>query len=453
MWDLREGVGLTPGQRMRSSYTPHVGDVPLSDLDARLERAGEQVLVPQRLAPTIRPTSRPVVRDQLPLAKGTLLLVVESGEEVLAAPVVPEHDTLRRAIPGDGAFAGLLDAMGTDGTMGRFRMYAFGDVPPSGEEHAIDVDQSNDSVVVGEAVVKVYPRTHPGPQPGLDVPAHLAVVGFTETPRGLGAITWRDAHDRPCLLATAAAYLPGARDGWDWFVDLVELLLDGKIAREQAEEPGAAIGSLVARLHRALAEPSQVFPAPVRAATPVEVRAWRSRADQTLREALEVGAPGLASLADRAREAIEVIDRIDDTPVMRVHGDLHVGQILRWEGGYAVSDFDGNPLAPVRVRTAADAPARDVASMARAIDHVGRVVQRRRPDRTGELLDWIAATRVRFLTAYRTELGDRSELFDDRLLFPFEVVQECHEFVYAARYLPRWSYVPERAMPALLGVP
>ena len=42
-------------------------------------------------------------------------------------------------------------------------------------ERAIDVDQSNDSVVVGDgAVVKLYVRTSPGPQPGLDLPAHLA---------------------------------------------------------------------------------------------------------------------------------------------------------------------------------------------------------------------------------------------------------------------------------------
>ena len=37
-----------------------------------------------------------------------------------------------------------------------------------------------------------------------------------------------------------------------------------------------------------------------------------------------------------------------------------------------------------------------------------------------------------------------------RLFVAFAVAQEAHEFVYAARYLPRWLYVPDGAMPAVL---
>ena len=33
--------------------------------------------------------------------------------------------------------------------------------------------------------------------------------------------------------------------------------------------------------------------------------------------------------------------------MMRIHGDLHVGQVLRGgDGALYVNDFDGNPLAP-----------------------------------------------------------------------------------------------------------
>ena len=34
---------------------------------------------------------------------------------------------------------------------------------------------------------------------------------------------------------------------------------------------------------------------------------------------------------------------------------------------------------------------------------------------------------------------------------PFAVEQECREYVYAARHLPRWLYVPDAALPALLA--
>jgi maltokinase len=117
-----------------------------------------------------------------------------------------------------------------------------------------------------------------------------------------------------------------------------------------------------------------------------------------------------------------------------------------------VIDFEGNPLQRSDERGFLRSPARDVASTLRSLDHVGRIVQRRWPERAGDIGSWIAAARTTFLDAYTDALeraGSR-DLFDDRLLRPFEVAQECHEFVYAARYLPRWRYVPDLALPALL---
>jgi maltokinase len=135
-----------------------------------------------------------------------------------------------------------------------------------------------------------------------------------------------------------------------------------------------------------------------------------------------------------------------------VHGDLHVGQVLRWAGGYAVGDFDGNPVLPVGERLRPQPAARDVAGMLQAIDHVGRVVSRRvegaSPDRVSR---WIVAARACFLDGYRDRLqaNGRSALFDESLLLPFQVEQECREFLYAVRHLPRWRYVPDQALQAL----
>lgn len=445
---------------MARPYTPPVeqGSPDVQALTDALARAGTEALLPPRIAGTVRLPAVPVVRDALTLPGGALLAVLESGDEVVAAPLVPLHGGVRRALAGDGAFAGILRFLAAGEPAGRFRAEVFGDVPESGEERAIDVDQSNDSVTVGErAVVKVYPRVTPGPQPGLDVPAHLAAVGFAETPAPFGAVTWRAPDGRPVLLATVAGFLPGARDGWDWFVELVLARLDGDVEPQDAVAPAGTIGGLVARLHVALATRSAVFPTPVLRADRPIVQGWLTRAEATLAEALALtaGPEGerLQALAGRAGAALRALDAIEETPTTRVHGDLHVGQILRWDGGYAVSDFDGNPLAPQAARMAPDSPARDVASMARAIDHVGRVVRGRRPGRDADIDPWIEAARERFLAAYRAQLASagRQELLDERLLRPFEVAQECHEYVYAARYLPRWLYVPDLAMPALLA--
>jgi maltokinase len=115
-----------------------------------------------------------------------------------------------------------------------------------------------------------------------------------------------------------------------------------------------------------------------------------------------------------------------------------------------VSDFDGKPLAPPAADPR-DTPARDVAAMACAIDHVGRVVARREPDARAVLADWIERARAMFLSAYRLELGDGVALYDERLLHPLAVAQETHEYRYAAAFLPRWGYVPDAAMPAAIA--
>lgn len=412
-------------------------------------------LLPPRLAPATAPGTGLELRDTLTLPGGALLAVIESLDEVLVVPLIAGHGPLRRAVPGDGAFEGILRFIGGGERSGAFSSVAWTTVPGSEGERSIDVDQSNESVAVGEqVVVKLYPRTAPGPQPGMDVPAHLAAVGFGDTPAPIGALRWADAEGRDVVLASAAAFLAGARDGWDWFVELVLRMLDGDLPRDDAEAPAAAIGSLVARLHVALAAPSAVLPEPVATASAPTVRVWAERASATLDEALSLtsGAEGdrLRAMAPRIRAALGGFDAVASTPIQRIHGDLHVGQVLRWDGGYAVSDFDGNPLAPPAVRTAPDSPARDVASMARAIDHVGRIAHRRRPDRAADIDAWIRDARVRFLAEYRAQLGAHRALFDERLLRPFEVAQECHEYVYAARYLPRWLSVPDLAMPALL---
>ena len=43
-----------------------------------------------------------------------------------------------------------------------------------------------------------------------------------------------------------------------------------------------------------------------------------------------------------------------------------------------------------------------------------------------------------------------AELYDPALLEAFRLQQVLREIVYAARHLPRWMYVPDAALPALL---
>ena len=420
--------------------------VKLADVRAAIEGAGAQLWLPAHFEGN--PPTQVRLADLISLGSGWLAIGT-AEDDVLVAPIAADGGRVRRAVPGDGVAGSLLGVLAS-GDTGSLHAERFTPaVPLGGSERAMGVDQSNESVVVGDrAVVKLFPRTRPGPQPGVDLPAHLAAVGFSEIPFPMGAIRWRG----DTLVASVAAFVVDAQDGWQWCVDDV---VDASERDDwtAADAHPAALGGLVARLHRALGSPSPVIPTPVREAGPDTIATWRADAGARLAEAVAVtsGSEGerLRALEPAARAAIASLAPLERTTVMRIHGDLHVGQVLRGgDGALSVNDFDGNPLASDRM--APDAPARDVASMTCAIDHVGRVVARRHPHHAAAASAWAIRSREAFLDGYRSGLGDRRELFDDRLLVPFEVAQEAHEFVYAARYLPRWLYVPDGAMPAVL---
>jgi maltokinase len=423
-----------------------------------LADAGPGTLVPPRREGTVEPVLREV-RDVVELPSGGVIAVVDTDAGVVVVPLVVETVGVRRAAAGDGVWADLLEAMVRGRDLGRLRCAPLapdlGEPVATGGERAIDVDQSNDSVAVGErAVVKLSTHTGPGPHAGVQLLAHLSLVGFTDIPRPQGVATWSGEGLDDVLVATASAWLPGARDGWTWYPAMLERWLDG--APCDPDEIPAILGALVGRLHVALATPSPVLPDPVGTAGPETLAAWRETASAQLTEALRLtdGEEGarLRERAGRIAGTLEAFDEIGSTPTMRIHGDLHVGQLLRWAGGFAVIDLDGNPVSPPAERLAPASPVRDVASMLRAIDHVGRVVQHRRPGAPAAPIErWIGASRAAFLDAYLAELGTRGHagLFDVRLLAGFEAAGECHEFVYAARFLPAWRGVPDLALQAM----
>lgn len=396
--------------------------------------------------------------DVLSLGPGIALGVLASGDRLMVVPVAMDGGGPRRALAGDGVSRSILRAMRAGSALGAFRGAALaGEIDLRGDaEVAIEVDQSNESVVVGGvAVVKVFPVTSPGPQPGLDLPVHLASVGFTAIPTPLGALRWTSPAGEDVVLATAATFLPGASDGWEWYLARLLGWLDGDVDDATSFGPAPELGRLSARMHAALATPSRSMPHPTQRADGSLAERWRREALAVVDEALELtdGDEGsrLAVRAGSIRAELQRLGDADGVVTTRVHGDFHVGQVLEWDRGFAVADFDGNPLAPPRVRGAPDTPVRDVAAFVRSIDHLGRVASRRRPGRDEAIEIWIGASRARFLDAYREELAaaGADELFAERLLRPLEIAQECHEYVYAARFIPRWRYVPDLAIQAL----
>jgi maltose alpha-D-glucosyltransferase/alpha-amylase len=263
-------------------------------------------------------------------------------------------------------------------------------------------------------------------------------------------------------------YVADGADGYETVAETLTgwLLAPGAVSVEFATEIAADMGELTAGLHAALAAAHGVPDFEPRPATRVELRGWHTDARTQLERALDV-TPGeagrtLRELAPAIAEELTVFGALANDPlVTRVHADYHLGQVLIAPDGFRIVDFEGEPTRPLDERRAHRSPLRDVASMLRSLDHVGRSARRRAEERNGgplvapglDLDGWLVRSRERFLETYRANLRRSATpiVVDPALVRAFEIEKECYEFVYASTYLPEWLWAPTEGMRALVG--
>jgi len=304
-------------------------------------------------------------------------------------------------------------------------------------ERAITVDQTNESVVVAEQVVVKWLRPPvPTPHPGVELLEFLSAQRFEHMPAFLGA---HEADDM--VVAIATEFIPGALDGWDWFVDDVDALMRESITLHQVVDRARRMGELAAELHVALGGLQR---------STVAARLYHAQAGQALHDALRLvdGPEGdrLRALVPGVEEALAPLQTDRLLSAHRIHGDLHAGNFLRAGDRMVITDFDGNPLVEANQRRLPQSPLRDLASLLQSIDHVGRiVVKRRHLNREADVEAAVAEAITAAHDAYAAH-----HPVDESLLMALRVAQELHEFQYAATHLPRWMYVPDAALPALL---
>jgi maltokinase len=390
--------------------------------------------------------------DALDLTDGKRLAIVADDGGLAAWAMVRAPDGLwRRARSGDGVAEALLELLARQSgpvTHGHFMIQSWVRRTALGEK-AIDVDQTNESVIVGDsAVVKWAAHLQEGPHPAPRRIAVLRRAGFTGMPAPWGLVTWQPASGKETLAASVDEYLPGAVDGWTWAVQLVTAA-----ARDRRPGPvvdaAVDVGVLVAELHAALAGTATT-------ASPQDAHRWRDTAGEALETVCGLADYPAASIARARRRDVEVIlDRLGTlagTPVIEGHGDLHVGQVLLADGRFVVTDFDGNPVLRASERMLPIPAVLDVAGMAQSFAHAAVVARRYAPPDAAAVAETDALVRTAFLRSYADRiaaLGHR-DLYDADALYPFRAQQVLREIIYAAEHLPRWMYVPEVALPALL---
>jgi maltokinase len=358
----------------------------------------------------------------------------------------------------------LLAAIAANAEFGSVRMQALPDASfTTGlDSLVIGAEQSNTSLVFGEeSILKVFRRLSPGPNPDLEVTTALARFGSTRVPEPLGWMETR-LEGVPTSLAILSRYLRLATEGWTLAAtsvrDLYATVGDQAQGDQDLTEGGTGpvrvlaadaggdfagearrLGTATAEVHADLAAAfgtDQLF-----------ADAAGELTEQMFRKLdLAVAAvPELAKHVDMITDAYSEFAKLPGPfPVQRVHGDYHLGQVLRTENGWVVLDFEGEPATPLAQRRARSSPLQDVAGMLRSFDYAARHQLIGHPEQaalTDVARDWVRRNAGAFCAGY-AEGGGLDPAANHVLLRALQLDKAVYEVLYEARHRPSWLPIP-----------
>ncbi len=316
----------------------------------------------------------------------------------------------------------------------------------------LGAEQSNTSIVVGDLLVKLYRRVEAGINPELEMLLFLTERGFTNVPELFG---WYRYAGSPITttLGLGQRLLADARDGWDLALELVPGdHSDGFLARLRR------LGEVIGEMHRVLASEAQDPGFAPEDATPEGAALLATRVDEQI-ELVFSGLPddeAMAPIRGRADDARTLVRALGPFSApgraIRIHGDLHLGQVLWAEDDWAVIDFEGEPARPVAERRAKTLPLRDVAGMLRSFSYAATALEvRGTPPPAG----WEQRARAELLDGYRGAVDASGIVPSDdesqaRFLELFELEKALYELRYDLEHRPEWAAVPARAVGRLL---
>jgi len=320
-------------------------------------------------------------------------------------------------------------------------------------------EQSNTSLVFGHAVIlKIFRKVSPGLNPDVELHDALAQVGSKNVANLLGWVdgTWTDPRTGATVegtLAMAQEFLRSATGAWEIALTSVRDLF--AVADLHPDEVGGDFAAETYRLGQATAEvhADLARTLPTARLGPADL----SAVAEAMRERLDEAVTAVAELTPYVDGLAKAYDDLATLPIpvqaQRVHGDLHLGQVMRVPDGWKIIDFEGEPARSLEERRALQPALKDVAGMMRSFDYAARaLLADRPPDPHLEFRadEWAERNRASFCDGYSASSG-RDPREDSVLLRAFEVDKVVYEVMYEARNRPSWLSIPMSAVKRLAG--
>ena len=362
-------------------------------------------------------------------------------------------------------------------------------LPDATEARVMGVEQSNSSAILGAEVFgKLYRKLEDESNPEVEMLSYLTEAGFPFSPPLQGSLTFRRG-EKPLTLGIFQSFIQGGNDAWGYALDEFRFYL-GRIAETSLPENAypqhfsdpvpawledaageslqlaSLLGVRTAELHTTLAraeapalrpeatttEDLQGFAARVRRDAETTLTQLSAQGHEVDRTALERGLERLGQLAQTN----------PDWHKIRVHGDYHLGQVIRAESQLYILDFEGEPARPLNERREKDQALRDVAGMLRSLEYAGLVAWQNYAEETGSTDDAWADLLTRwseavFLEAYLSTAGETALYLPqnaeerDLVIWAYQLDKVLYEVRYELGSRPDWVNLPLRGLERLLS--